>query len=414
MDLIPFLANIISVSHSDGKLSAAENSQLEAIRSELNFKKSDFAKASKIVEMGNYQLTPVGSFTDQVKNLECILRIAYADDELDAHEVELVSAFCQLVGIYQDQLDKIAADVLSTLQNLGKICASCGSQASKDALYCPNCGAGLSDSDGSVQLAFEIPDKGISIEFSDSSSTTFPKALEIAKISDGYQTCIKLKKNWHLAYYKSGSVLEALPIAETLSGTRNRRAFLNGTEVPWEELFGFMWCSTQRSRAYRPVEYCFGKDQNRINPWGCRHSQMDWVEWSEWFKYGRWEKGGPGGAKAIWRFDKERIRHELATRLFRYRYCPYLNTGLAEAVIHNLPDTIAPEIDKDWKFNQNYEEIPNSIKVTEREGSGVNSYTRQFWSDGVRPVGHQVLTEILTSAFREIGLDDVAAKVLLK
>jgi hypothetical protein len=46
MDPIPFLANIISLSHSDGKLSATENSQLEAIRSELNFKKSDFAKAS--------------------------------------------------------------------------------------------------------------------------------------------------------------------------------------------------------------------------------------------------------------------------------------------------------------------------------------------------------------------------------
>ena len=87
---------------------------------------------------------------------------------------------------------------------------------------------------------------------------------------------------------------------------------------------------------------------------------------------------------------------------------------MTEAVLRNLPDTVAPEKDKDWKFNQNYEEIPNSIKVTEGEGSGVNTYTRQFWSDGVRPVGHQVLTEILTSALKKIGIDDVAAKALLK
>lgn len=409
-----FLANIISVAHSDGRISVAENLQVEAIRSELNFKKSDFSKAIKIVETGNYQLTPVGSFADQVKNLECILRVAYADDELDCREVEIISAFCSSVGIYQDQLDKIASEVLVSLKQAEKLCSSCGSPADKDAHFCPKCGVGLSVSDEAIQLAFEIPPSGIALEFSDSSSTSFPKALEIAKSSDGYQTCVKHKKTWHLAYYKSGLIVDALPIAETLATNRNRRAFFQGTEVAWDELFGFIWCSTQRSRAYRPVEYCFGKDQNRINPWGCRHSQMDWVEWSEWFRYGRWEKGDAKGPKALWHFDKERIRHELATRLFRYRYCPFLNTELTEAVLRNLPDTVAPERDKHWKFNQNYEEVPGSIKVTEREGSGEDSYTRVFWSDGVRPLGQQVLGEILKTAFKEAGFQDYDSQALLK
>jgi hypothetical protein len=349
-----------------------------------------------------------------VKNLECILRVAYADDELDEHEVELVSAFCQSVGIYQDQLDKIASEVLAKLGNLEKLCPSCGSSSVKDALFCPKCGAGLSDADKATQLAFQIPASGIAIEFSDSASTSFPKALELAKSSDGYQTCQKLKKTWHLAYYKSGLIIDVLPLAQALAATRNRRAFLEGTEIPWDELFGFMWCSTERSKAYRPFEYCFGKDQNSINPWGCKHSQMVWAEWAGWFQYGRWEKGDSRGSKAIWHFDKERIRHELATRLFRYRYCPFLNASLSEAVLRQLPDTVTPETDKNWKFNHIYEEVPGSIKIIERVGSGEYYDTREFWSDGVRPVGQVILAEILTWALKEVGVDDISRQLLNK
>lgn len=413
-DPIPFLANIVLLAHSDGSLSAAETAQLEAIRSELNLKKGDVAKAIKLVEQGGYQLTPVGNFSLQVKNLECILSVAYANDELDAREAELVSAFCQSIGIYQDQLDKLVAEVLAKLTSADKFCPACGGSAAKDAQYCPQCGTGLSFTEDSVQLDFEIPAHGISIEFADSTATSFSKALELAKASDSYHTCQRLKKTWHLAIYNSGSISDALPLAEALSGIRNRRLFLQGNEAAWDEVFGFSWCTCQRAKAYRPVEYCFGKDENRINPWGCKQARMDWVEWSDWFSYGSWEKGGLLGPKIVWRFDKDRIRHELTTRLFRFRFCPFMNTNLSEAVLRFLPDTVAPEKDKNWKYHHNYEQVPGSIKVVEREGAGDYSYTNEFWSDGVRPVGHGVITEILTAAFKEVGIDYTSTQALLK
>jgi len=413
-DPIPFLANIILVAHANGSLSVGENGQLEAIRSEFDIKKGDFSKAIKLVEQGHHQLTPVGSFADQVKNLECILRVAYADDELEAREAELVSAFCQTIGIYQDQLDKLVAGVLILLANLEKLCSSCGDSAAKDAKFCPKCGAPLTVSNETIQLDFEIPAHGLAIEFAESSAASFARALELAKSSDSYQSCQKLKKTWHLAIFKSGMISDALPLAEALSGIRNRRAFFHGAETAWEELFGFTWCTSQRATAYRPVEYCFGKDENRINPWGCKQARMDWVEWSDWFSYGRWEKGGMMGPRIVWRFDKDRIRHELATRLFRFRFCPFMNTTLSEAVLRVLPDTVAPEKDKNWKYNQNYEETPGAIKVIEREGSGDYTYTNEFWSDGVRPVGHRVLAEILNAAFKEAGVNQTSAQALLK
>jgi len=413
-DPIPFLANVIAVAHANGKLSPGELAQLEVVRSEFSFKKGDFTKATKLVEQGGHILTPVGSFADQVKNLECILRVAYADDELEEVESELIGTFCHQVGIYQDQLDKLVSEVLASLSQANMLCPSCGSSAASDAQFCPKCGTGLAVTQEAVPLDFVIPSSGIAIEFADSTAAAFHKALETAKASDDYQTCQRMKKTWHLAVFNSGSIKDALPLAESLSGIRNRKVFLNGSEVSWDELFGFAWCATQRATAYRPIEYCFGKDENRINPWGCKQSRLDWVEWSDWFSYGRWEKGSIMGPKVVWRFDKERIRHELATRMFRFRFCPHLDTRLAEVVLRLLPEQVSPEKDKNWKYNQNYEEVPGAIKVVEREGSGDYTYTKEFWADGVRPLGHRVLAEILTQAFKELGINHTSTAALLK
>lgn len=411
---IPFLANVIAVAHVNGKLSPGELTQLEAVRVEFNFKKGDFNKASKLVEQGDYVLSPIGSFADQVKNLECILRVAYADNELDLEQSEMIAAFCQQVGIYQDQLDRLVVEVLSLIAQSEQLCPSCGFSSAQDGRFCPKCGSPIGTNQESVQLDFDVPVSGLAIEFADSTAASFHKAIEAAKSADQYQTCSRMKKNWHLAVFNSGSVADALSLAEALSGIRNRKAFLNGVEVSWDELFGFTWCATKRATAYRPVEYCFGKDENRINPWGCKQAQMDWAEWSEWFSYGRWEKGGIFGSKFSWRFDKDRIRHELASRMFRFRFCPHFDNRLSETVLRLLPDSVSPEHDKNWKYNESYEEVPGSIRVVVREGTGEFAYDNEFWSDGVRPSGHRILTGILTRAFRELGISHTSPPDLLK
>lgn len=413
-DPIPFLANIALVAHADGKLSASELGQLEAIRADLKMKKGDFNKAIAVVGANDHKLTPVGTFADQVMNLELMLRVAYADDDLDSAEAELIGDFCLMIGVTQDQIDRLEKEILNSLKPQGKMCLSCGSSALADAKFCPRCGESLDKKDQSTPVEFEIPRSGIAIEFADSTAASFSKALETARASSGYQKCMRNKKTWHLATFPSGSFVDALPLAGALSGIRNKRAFQDGTEKPWDEIFGFAWCAAQRNSAYRPIEYCFGKDENRINPWGCKQARMDWTDWSDWFSYGAWEKGGLLGSKVVWRFNKERIRHELATNLFRYRFCPHMVPKLAQAVIRHLPDTVAPEKDKNWTFNHRYEEAPGCIKVVEKEGTGSYVFTNEYWSDGVRPKGLQVLADVLTKALAEAGGCAVSPQSLLK
>ena len=91
-----------------------------------------------------------------------------------------------------------------------------------------------------------------------------------------------------------------------------------------------------------------------------------------------------------------------------------MNTDLAEAVIRHIPDTVAPESDPNWSFNQKYEEVPGSIKVTQKDKSDGFSYTQDFWSDGVRPKGLKVFAEILTKAFHDLGIPASTATTLFK
>jgi hypothetical protein len=204
----------------------------------------------------------------------------------------------------------------------------------------------------------------------------------------------------HLSSRRSGGCF-----ATALSGIRNRALYVDGIEKRWDEVFGFTWCASQRASAYRPLEYCFGKDENRLNPWGCKQVRLDWTEWAGWLCYGKWEKCGMLGSKVQWRFDKARIRHEVATNLQRFLHCPHLNANLTESVLRHLPDVVMPGADKDWDFHRTYEEVPGALKVVQKERSGGFGVSDEFWSDGVRPKGLNALAELLAKAFRESGID---------
>jgi len=413
-DPVPFMANIALVAHADGKLSPNELGQLEAIRQELKLKKSDFNAAIKLVERGDYQPTPVGTFADQVKNLEAILRVAYADDDLDKDEAKIIRAFCKTIGVTQEQLNRLCREVLATLKQQGKVCPKCGADNGADAAFCPKCGTNLQHKEAAVTVQLKVPKTGIAVEFAESTASGFAQALEIAKATSGYQSARRGSKTWHLAVFPSGKILDVLPLAEALSGMRNRAVYVDGEQRQWDEVLGFSLCASTRATAYDPMEYCFGKDDNRLNPWGCKQANMPWTEWAEWFCFGRWEKAGMTGNKFIWRFDKERIRHELARNLHRYRYCPFMVKSLIEAAINHLPDTVSPGTDPNWGYHEQYEQRPGAIKIVEKQREYGFTHSNEFWADGVKPKGLRGLADLLSKAFRDAQIPQSEAKSLLR
>ena len=72
-DLEKYYANIYAVAHADGTLAGGEAAQLETLRKELKIKKTMAVAAEKAVENGTFELSPVGTWANQVDNLERML-----------------------------------------------------------------------------------------------------------------------------------------------------------------------------------------------------------------------------------------------------------------------------------------------------------------------------------------------------
>lgn len=412
-DKVFYLANVLKVVFLDGKISSNEQEVIEEIRKSIDAKKNIISQAQKVAESGTYSFIKIGSFSDQVKNLEDMLLVATSDNDISSEETNYIYEFCHLIGLYKDQLDKMIEDATKkwAVSDSGKTCPKCNATSNPSSKYCSSCGHPLADDSDSVKISFQIPNKGYAIEFCESTSANFPKILDLATATNSIQTAIKNKKTWYLVSYDSENIEEIIPIASLLSSIRNKRLYFDGEEKIWDEVFGFTWCACRRQQAYRPMEYCFGKDENRLNPWGCRQSRMDWINWAPWFSYGKWEK--PVGNKTYFSFDKTRIRHELESNLYQYRFCPYLNTNFAIAVLKYLPNTVEATKNGPWKYNQLYQPLPGTIKIIERNDEGGFSFSTEYYSDGVRPNGFKVLNEILTQALKECGLSPDKLKFMM-
>ena len=216
---------------------------------------------------------------------------------------------------------------------------------------------------------------------------------------------LKGKKTWYMAAWPNNQIAEAAKPAEDLKGMRNRKVWADGKESRWDDVFGFIGCSEQRNTAYRPLEFCFGVDEKRLNLWGCKNARMDWVKWADWFSYGSFKKGGILKGGHVFEFDKKRIRHELETNLYRFRFCPHFSFKLIEAVVTQFPDQVVIKPKGDWAYKEDYDESPGAIQVKEKVVEDGYTYTNEFYSSGVEPYTPALGLQILKRAFDATGIE---------
>lgn len=412
-----YLANVTLLAYADSSLTTRELAALEDIREKIGAKKATLTSARKAVESKAYALSKSGGFADQVRNLADMLYVSFADGEPSERQHQLVSEFSKIIGLTDAQLEIMMKDAIEAHSRLSITvsCPKCSTVVDPKAKFCPNCGASLSNTAKEIiKTDFDIPKTGHAIEFCESTAANFPKALEVAEKAPRFDTCVRNKKTWYLAQWPDDSFIDVVHLANELSGIRNRRYYRNGVETPWEEAFAFVWCAGQRDSAYRPIEYCFGKDQNQINPWGCKQIRMDWTEWARWFSYGQFKKSGVFKNSYTWVFDKERIRHEVMTNLHPLQMCPHVRLGLIEPVMKSIPDQVEISSSAGWRYNRAYEEVPGSIKVVETDKSSDYEFKEEYYSDGVRPIGLSALRQVLSKAFAEAKVSDIKVDELIK
>ncbi len=407
----------MAVSRTDGSVSPNEILAIEAAQKRIGAKKTALRKGDAMAHNDGFKPAVVGSFSARIANLEDMILVSLADGVLDQAEKPVVLSFAKSVGITNEQLQLILTEVRTSLQSeeATRACPICAANVPREAKFCPECGCSLEMSDKAAAVAVEymIPSAGIAIEFAESTASGFVDAVRKAKVAPENAECVKGKRIWYMAAWPKEKISDAAKLVEDLKGMRNRKVWVDAKESRWDDVFGFTWCSEQRNSAYRPFEYCFGVDDKRLNIWGCKNARMDWATWSEWFSYGSFKKGGLLKGGHVFEFDKKRIRHELETNLYKFRFCPHLNFKLIEAVLENLPDQVEVNLKGDWTYKRDYEESPRSIKIKEKTVEGGYTYTDEYYTSGVAPRTPAIGLAILQKAFSVAGADSTDLKGVL-
>ena len=142
-DTTLFIANIASVASADGEFHPLELAQFELIKKHFMFSKTDWSKVDKKAQEKDFVPTPTGTFADKVQNLEMMLQVAYADGEASDDEIRLIMNFGALIGITQEQMDNLNADVVADVLADPICCPHCGMVVPSQSAFCSSCGAKL-------------------------------------------------------------------------------------------------------------------------------------------------------------------------------------------------------------------------------------------------------------------------------
>ena len=115
----------------------------------------------------------------------------------------------------------------------------------------------------------------ITIEFPHSTAGSFAFALAAARTTSTFEQVGDGKEALYRVTYASEDLGDALPLVEQLKGWRRRAVYLDGQQLPWDAVFGFLWCYNQRLSSYEPERYCFGAEGEwQANLWGCIQAEM--------------------------------------------------------------------------------------------------------------------------------------------
>jgi hypothetical protein len=139
---VNYLANVVMVSHIDGHVAPEEEQAIEMIRCGIGAGQAELKQAVEKVKRVEHVITPVGRFSDRVRNFEDMLLMALIDNELVLPEKTEVLAFAKTIGLSQDQINIILSEtrkLIAQIQGEGK-CPSCGKEQPIGGKYCIACG----------------------------------------------------------------------------------------------------------------------------------------------------------------------------------------------------------------------------------------------------------------------------------
>ena len=144
-DLISYLANLIKIASADGSISKEEESAIERVYKEINAKETNLKEAKMITKKGDYQVTPVGRYSERIRNLEDMIFVALSDSDLSGSEKNIILSFAKAIGAKQEQINTILSESITRFRNYNTtiVCPGCDHEIPSDWKFCAECGTSI-------------------------------------------------------------------------------------------------------------------------------------------------------------------------------------------------------------------------------------------------------------------------------
>ena len=112
-----YLANLLLLSRADGSRDAREEEVFARSAAGIGAKQADVENAHGLVSSGRHpHLILVGRFSDQVRNLEDLMLLCFADESIHPAEQELIETFAGSIGLDQDAMNRAHQSLQLSLQ----------------------------------------------------------------------------------------------------------------------------------------------------------------------------------------------------------------------------------------------------------------------------------------------------------
>jgi len=141
-DQITYLANVITISQADGKVTGKEQNAIAFVCQKNGLSEEDAQAAIRLVQAGDYNITPVGCYSDKIRNLEDMLLVSLIDGDLSDKEKKAMLAFAKAIKLSQEQIKIIVSETKKIVKKIAAEteCDACGVTLPAGSRFCTECG----------------------------------------------------------------------------------------------------------------------------------------------------------------------------------------------------------------------------------------------------------------------------------
>lgn len=352
-----YLANILCITKVEqGSVTPEEALVLQNIAAKLRADRNDMLEARKLVESGVYQPVVLDDPPLRMANLEDMLVMALADNQLEDEEAAVIDNITAAMRFARTDVDLA---VRRARGRLSKIFAQNKAAAQKQDV--PENTRASRRAPRTIRRSVE-PHAQISL-------SPPPWKIKVEDLAaDGDKILSSLQADDALDIQESVADDE---IADSVSCVEQ--------------------CMIAREASDDPDAYCFGSCDTSINVWGCRLIDMPWVEGADWLTPGFFQNS------RTFVFNRQDIRNMLEERMQGVKQCPYFNYEYAKQALAALPSKAL--IGSRWAYRADASD-QRAEKVTVSEYIHGCPVTKDKSVSGVNPVGEAEALRVIRDACR--------------